>query len=85
VAFAAQRRIQWEAVQTAHEQSRSPVRRKKGPIEQAAAGVAAEPEGALVYEDESWFVGKAYGGRCWGQRGRPTWIPAFGPTQGEAL
>ena len=47
--------------------------------------VAGDPEGALVYEDESWFVGKAYGGRCWGQRGRPTWIPAFGPTQGEAL
>jgi len=47
--------------------------------------VAADPEGALVYEDESWFVGKAYGGRCWGPRGRPTWIPAFGPTKGEAL
>ncbi len=47
--------------------------------------VAADPEGALVYADESWFVGNAYGGRCWGQRGRPTWIPALGPTQGEAL
>ena len=47
--------------------------------------VAADPEGALVYEDESWFVGKAYGGRCWGERGQPTRIPAFGPTQGEAL
>jgi len=39
----------------------------------------------LVYEDESWFVGKAYGGRCWGPRAKPTWIPAFGPKQGEAV
>ena len=47
--------------------------------------VAGDPQGAFVYEDESWFVGKAYGGRCWEQRGRPTWIPAFGPKQGEVL
>ena len=47
--------------------------------------VAADPDGALVYEDESWFVGKAWGGRCWGEQGKPTWIPAFGPTQGEVL
>ena len=45
----------------------------------------ADPEGACVYADESWFVGKAYGGRCWGEQGKPTWIPAFGPTQGQAL
>ena len=38
-----------------------------------------------MYADESWFVGKAYGGRCWGERGQPTWIPAFGPKQGQAL
>ncbi len=47
--------------------------------------VGADPEGACVYADESWFVGKAYGGRCWGDRGKPTWIPAFGPKQGQAL
>ena len=47
--------------------------------------MTGDPEGAFVYEDESWFVGKAYGGRCWGERAKPTWIPAFGPKQGEAL
>ena len=30
-------------------------------------------------------MGKAYGGRCWGERGEPRWIPAFGPKQGQAL
>ena len=49
------------------------------------AAVVGDPQGALLYQDASWFVGKAYGGRCWGERARPTWIPAFGPKQGEAL
>ena len=33
--------------------------RKPMEANQAAAVVAGDPEGALVYEDESWFVGKA--------------------------
>jgi len=47
--------------------------------------VSQDPEGAVVHHDESWYVGCAQGGRCWGERGKPTWIPAFGPTWGEVL
>jgi len=47
--------------------------------------VAADPEGALVYEDESWSVGKAHGRRSWGVRSKAKWPRAFGPKQGEAV
>jgi len=47
--------------------------------------VSEDPEGAAVHHDESWYVGKAADGCCWAERGKPTWIPAFGPTRGEVL
>ena len=68
-----------------HEQSRSAVPGKKGLIAELVAVVADDPEGMGVYADESWFVGKVYGGCCWGQRGKRTWIPAFGPKQEQTL
>jgi len=39
----------------------------------------------VLHHDESWYVGLAWGGGCWGERGKPSWIPAFGPTQGQVL
>ena len=39
----------------------------------------------MLHHDESWYVGVAWGGGCWGERGQPSWIPAFGPTQGQVL
>ena len=39
----------------------------------------------MLHHDESWYVGVAWGGGCWGERGQPNWIPAFGPTQGQVL
>lgn len=47
--------------------------------------VSQDPQGAVAHHDESWYVGKAAGGRCWGERGKPKWIPAFGPTWGQVL
>lgn len=47
--------------------------------------VSPDPQGAVVHHDESWYVGRALDGRCWGERGKPVSIPAFGPTWGEVL
>lgn len=47
--------------------------------------VSQDAQGAVLHHDESWYVGCAQSGRCWGERGKPTWIPAFGPTRGEVL
>lgn len=39
----------------------------------------------MLHHDESWYVGLAWGGGCWGERGKPNWIPSFGPKQGQVL